>query len=84
MWQTYRQSKDWGQRPSEILRIENAYVGYCVDEAVWVFGGWVDDQVESAGESAGRKNDTNKKAKVRMQRAFEKCMGLEPKFRPIG
>lgn len=44
MWSLYQQSKEWGQRPSEILAIDPTceYLCWCLDDAVLYFGRWAD------------------------------------------
>lgn len=47
------QSRDWGKRPSELLAIDNTYIAYCVDEAVYQFGTAIEAEVN--GLKRGKK-----------------------------
>lgn len=38
MWELYQRSKQWGTRPAEILGIDDDYVAWCIDQAVFHFG----------------------------------------------
>lgn len=78
-WLLYSQSKQWNKAPSEILHIENTYVAYCLDEAIWWFGNYVESEVKKASASKG-KSDNEKKQKHRADLAFARIMGSKPKF----
>lgn len=68
--------------PSDILRIQrtNEYLSYCLDEAIWWFGTYVEAETHKAGERLG-KNDSDKKAQRRAENRFRQIMGLAPQFR---
>jgi hypothetical protein len=44
MWNIYQQAITWGQKPSAIFGVEPEcqYLCYCFDEAVLLFGKWVE------------------------------------------
>lgn len=45
-------SKEWKERPSSLLGLsEDAYVSYCVDEAVFMFGRYVESAMHEAEEA---------------------------------
>lgn len=75
----YAQSKQWTKAPSEILRIENDYVAYCLDEAIWWFGNYVEDEVAKASKSRG-KNDTERKQQMRANSKFRQILGQPMQF----
>lgn len=59
MWNLYSQAKAWGQRPSTLFGIAEdcQYLCYCFDEAVLIFGKWVErwlDVRETKGANRGR------------------------------
>jgi len=76
-WTLYLQAKEWGRAPSQALGITNTYEAFCLDEAIWWFGNYVEKAVAKAAESTGKK-DTDKKRAMRAEREFQKLLGLEP------
>jgi hypothetical protein len=41
------QAKGWNQRPSVLLGLaEGSYEAYCLDEAVFIWGGWVQQELQ--------------------------------------
>lgn len=63
-WNLYQHAKTWVVRPSELLSISNDYVAYCLDEAVFTFGTWVESELDSIeGEKA---QDVNRKRRDRL------------------
>lgn len=79
MWQLWLQSEKWRTLPSDILSIEDAYVAYCINEAVFWFGTEVERRVDKARESKG-KTDTGKKQEQRANAALRKALGLRQQF----
>lgn len=63
-----------------MLKIKNEWLAYCLDESIWWFGKWVENEVKEAGKSTG-KNDTEKRQTHRAEARFNAIMGLKPKFR---
>jgi hypothetical protein len=65
----------WGARPSEFLRVEDDYVGYCLDQAVGFFGSFIESELEQAEERVrSRKGKTResaiKQARMRVLRQY--------------
>lgn len=46
-WDLYIQAKEWGQRPSDLLFIDDAFVSFCVNEAVHAFGEAIEVELNS-------------------------------------
>jgi len=46
MWNLYAQARQWRVRPSEILGIDDAYVAYCLDEAVSDLAAFIEDELD--------------------------------------
>lgn len=61
------------------MGITTAFDAFCLDQATFAFGTAVRDAISEASQSQG-KQDTDKKRQQRAQRAFEKMLGIEPKF----
>lgn len=72
-------AEKYGTRPSSIMGIGTAFDAFCLDQAVFAFGTAVRDAVESASASQG-KTDSDRKRQMRAQRAFDKMLGIKPKF----
>jgi len=65
----------WGTRPSDLLRVEDDYVGYCLDQAVGFFGTFIESELEQAEERVrARKGKTResaiKAARMRVLRQY--------------
>jgi hypothetical protein len=41
-------SKDWTQRPSSLLGIDDPYAAWCVDEVVYLFGNYCEGEMDQA------------------------------------
>lgn len=59
MWNLYQQAMSWSQQPSKIFGLdpECQYLCYCFDEAVLLFGKWVEkylDMREQKGKNKGK------------------------------
>lgn len=56
-------SKTWSCRPSDLLRIEDEYVAYCLDQAVGHFGRTLEGALEKAGSDAKNEAEAEWKRK---------------------
>lgn len=59
MWNLYQQAKTYSQRPSVLFGLDEQYqyICYCFDEAVLLFGKWVEkylDTREQKGKNKGK------------------------------
>jgi hypothetical protein len=45
-WELYNQAKDWGQQPADLLGIQDDYVAFCVNEAVYYCGNYINNELE--------------------------------------
>jgi hemerythrin superfamily protein len=61
----------WTTRPSELLGIDDAWVSWCVDEAVLTFG----RQVEAAMEAAVTAKDKPEQREAKRKRVLEAMLG---------
>lgn len=57
-------SKEWRERPSSLLGLDDAYLSYCVDEAVFMFGRYVESEMQAAED---RTKNAKHKAGARQQ-----------------
>lgn len=78
MWGVYQLSQSLTIRPSELLGIEDAYVAYCLDEAVTVFGSYVTNKLE---EVEGKPKEREKKRKAILGELLK--LPDEQRFRPF-
>lgn len=71
MWGLWNKSLKWSTRPSELLGLDDPYVGWCIDEAVYSWGNFVESQMDEAVASAQRGKGKRKKIdenKIRQQK----------------
>lgn len=61
-------AKTWNCRPSDLLDIEDAYVAYCLDQAVGYFGRHLEAELEKAGNGAKNDQEAEWKRKLVMDR----------------
>ena len=47
IWSLYQEAKTWKTRPSTLLGMEDAYLAYCLDQAVSTFGNFVQNKIDS-------------------------------------
>lgn len=53
MWNVYSLAKSMTVRPSQLLAIDDAYVAYCIDDAVMTFGEFIASKLnEVKGKNA--------------------------------
>lgn len=62
MWNLYRQAKEWHCRPSNLLGLsgpeavangsDDIYAAYCLDEAAFIWGNFVESKVAEATEDS--------------------------------
>lgn len=57
-------SKEWTQRPSSLLAIEDAYYAWCIDEVVYLFGNHCEGEMNDA-ENRTKRSDAKGPARVR-------------------
>lgn len=55
-WVTYRQSKAFSCKPSEILGVTSQPTAFYFDRAIYTFGTALEAEMEKAGASGGGKN----------------------------
>lgn len=60
LWLLWKQSQEWKTLPSAILRVDDWYDGWCIDQAVWSFGTELEQALAEA--EASKKNERGKKA----------------------
>lgn len=61
----------WQVRPSELLRVRNEYVAYCLDQAVGFFGSFIEQELDAAEERV-----RSRKGKVRESAVKAARMGV--------
>lgn len=46
MWDLYLLAKTWGARPSELAEIEPGHTSYCFDEAIALWGLYIESELD--------------------------------------
>jgi len=79
LWETYRLSKAYQTRPSELLCIKDPFAAFCLDRAVFDFG----SALESALSDVEGK--TKKEIEVKSDRVLRKWLDMPLRYRdPAG
>lgn len=74
------QARKWEVRPSNLLGIQDPYVAFCLDEAVYELASWIEDELEKV-EDRGKKRDPKKTAaKKRARLEFLLTGKIEKQF----
>lgn len=72
-WLLYSNAKQWKVRPSQLLDIEDAYVAYCLDEAIGYFGSQLEFELDKA--SSGKESKGERSAKMKRQSVLDRVLG---------
>lgn len=75
MWNLHSLATTYHCLPSEVLHLEDPYLAYCVDNAVFAFGSEVDGELKSI--EAKNKQE----AKTKQRSVMRRWLGLPQKFR---
>lgn len=70
-------AEKYRQLPSSLLRLDDPYTAWCVDEAITMFKARVDAAVDAAGERAPKSNDHKMEEAVR-QAELDKLIKYNP------
>jgi hypothetical protein len=62
MWTLYNSAKTWGSRPSELLGITETYQAYCLDQAVAMFGNYVENRLANVDDKDPKKAEKKREA----------------------
>lgn len=65
MWELYQHAKAWKTRPSELLSIKGSYEAFCLDEAIWVFGSYVESELDKIKGKTEKQIANKKEAKLK-------------------
>jgi hypothetical protein len=78
-------SKKFSQKPSSLLWLADPYVAYCIDEACYMWGHYVDYELDVAARDPKELNKKEiKSATARRTRTFERLMeGEQAESRPV-
>lgn len=66
----------WRCRPSDILRIEDPYEGYCLDQAVGAFGSSVEAEMDKAEQAASKGKGSSEQAVERAKKQVLERFGI--------
>jgi hypothetical protein len=55
-------SEQYKTRPSNLLGIDDPYAAFCVDEAIYIWGSYVDSELDKVGD-----RDMDRKAKAKLE-----------------
>lgn len=53
-WQLWQRCQAFNKTPSDLVGLENPLMSYYFDRGIWVFGTYVQREVDKAGEAASR------------------------------
>lgn len=67
-------AKAWGTLPSRILHIDDPYIAFCVDEAVYAFGAAIEGELNEMKKAKGEKDETFARRK---EAAFRRFIGVQ-------
>ena len=77
-------STKWNVRPSDLVGIDDAYRAWCFDEACAEFGSSVEEEMEKARKSGGKKSKISaEQREAKADNARRRMLGEEQKFRDI-
>lgn len=65
LWQLYKMSVEWREKPSSLLHLEDPYQAWCLDEATWMFGNHVEhlmNQAEQGQDKPAQKQAARQRA----------------------
>lgn len=75
LWTLHREAKAYGCRPSELLGVSDAFMAYCLDNAVFSFGDALEIELES------QSGKTSEEVKRKKERVLRDWLGLPKKYR---
>lgn len=78
LWTLFRQAETFSCRPSELLGIEDAYLAYCIDGAVYEFGVTLKNELESI------EGKSKQEIKNKQDRLLRKWLDLPQQYRNPG
>lgn len=78
VWELYQNAKLWGQRPSTIMAVEDEYVAWCLDQAVFHFGASLTAELE--GVEGKNKGEIERKQRRILDRVLGPKKGDKGKF----
>ena len=69
LWQTYRQAREFGSKPSEIVGLTaGSWEAFCFDEACFMWGRHVESTLRDATKKAKNENQAQTRAMMVMKR----------------
>lgn len=63
-WLLYNEAKTWNTQPSSILRIEEWYIAYCLDQAVNYWGTYVTNELEKIEAKTAKAAEARRHARL--------------------
>ena len=58
-WLLWREARRWSLRPSDLLGLDDRYIGYCFDQAIGFIGETIDNELEEI-ENDSKASDFSK------------------------
>ena len=74
---TWRQSKEFRCRPSELLHIDEELIAYYLDRAVYTFGRAVESDLDAAGQSRGKHKKSEAQVAMARQQVMARWLGTQ-------
>lgn len=59
-------AKEYRVRPSALLGVSDPYIAYCLDESIFTWGNYVDNEVAQAGSKGNSDKDKNRNRQRRL------------------
>ena len=84
MWAIWKKSKVWRTRPADLVGLDDPYVGWCFDDAVYAWGSHVDSEIEKAvaennKKKHGRRKDENQVRQAKLSELLD--LPMEVRYR---
>lgn len=73
VWRAYRQAHEWRCRPSDLFDIEDRRLAYQFDQAVWMFGGALQSELDAV--EGKTKQERQRKTDAIIQRWIPEAKG---------
>lgn len=60
MLNAFLQAKQWGKTPAEVFGITDEYTAYCFNEAIAIFGHWIEEELEKVPGKTDKERKGNR------------------------
>ena len=67
LWLLYQQAEQFKTRPSELVGLSDKYERYCFDEACYLWGKYIESEIDTVKEKHHKKKNLNKLVQERLK-----------------